>query len=419
MKNLPSVLTRLAVLVALVGPAAAQTVTYNDFSNPAGMSLNGMATLSGNDLRVAPSGLMNTGSAFYSSPLQVANGFDTTFTCRFTVTSGSGGSGMAFVIHNDPAATTALGAPAHALGYGVTTGTPPAITNSLVVEMDLFQDTNKNDPSGSHLSIHTGGLGANDQHENFSLGAYSTPTDMSSGALVHTIRVRYVPGTLEVYYDNSASPVISIPYTFAAGGTYTIGGNDGGLALIGGDSAYVGFTAAMPNTTAQLEHHDVLSWNFASTVPPIFPGNGADAAIELSLNGALSAGAAGQHVVQSTDLMSFRMFSPAGSLDGQPFALVATAYGTGMPPAGLSLLPGDPANVWIDPTNAFILLDGLSPTTPFIPTLVPGGFNWGPFPVPAGLSGLGVSISAQLFALAPGLNPVNIGVSDGLDLQFP
>ena len=50
-----------------------------------------------------------SGSAFYRSPRAVKNGFYTRASFKITA-SGSGGDGMAFVIHDDPAGESALGA---------------------------------------------------------------------------------------------------------------------------------------------------------------------------------------------------------------------------------------------------------------------------------------------------------------------
>lgn len=406
MRLMPIVL--LSLLFA--STALAQSFNYTDFSTTTGLTLNGMATQAGTALSVAPAGLRNGGSAYFATPVAVDQGFDTTFTFQISNVSGVGGSGLAFVIHNDPRADMHLGDPAWAMGYAEFAGNPgAAVTESLVLELDMFQDGNKMDPSSSHLSLHTNGSLANNAEETYSLGFYNTPTDMSDG-LVHSVRIVYIPGTLEIYYDNSASPVISVPYSFSTGGTWTNGTSVGGINLFAGQFAYVGFSASMPNTTAQLQDHNVLSWSFASSmaIPHNFPGNGADLAIDLSVNGTINQGQAGLHQIGATDTLAFTFSSPGGSLDGQPFGVAATVFNTGMPPVGI---PG--FNVYVDPANFVWLVDGFNPLNVLTPVLAPGGFSIGPYAVPASLTGGSQSLMIQLLTASPA-----IGLSDGMALSF-
>jgi hypothetical protein len=76
------------------------------------------------------------------------------------------------------------------------------------------------------------------------------------------MRITYAQGTLNVYLDNLTSPLLTIPWDFVSGGTWVVSNSPvGGLALIGGTSAYVGFSSA---TGGAWEHHDVLWWDWAS-----------------------------------------------------------------------------------------------------------------------------------------------------------
>ena len=152
-------------------------------------------------------------------------------------------------------------------------------------------------------------------------------------------------------------------------------------------------------------------------IPAAYPGNGADASIEVQLNGAVDGGVGGVHSVNPGDAMGFRFFSPTGSLDGEVLLLAAEIFSTGSPFLGTSLLPGDPTNLWLNPANAVIILNGLVASL-FQPTLAAGGFNFGPFPVPAVLTGGGNSIMMQLIVNAPGVNAVNLGLSDAVELQL-
>lgn len=408
----------LACAIALVLPLPAQTINFADFSNITSMSLNANAMQVGNDLRVAPSGNMSKGSAYYSSPLMVAGGFDTTFAFRITNTGTSGGSGMTFIIHADPAVTTAIGDHAWAMGYAEFNANPGnGINDSLVLELDCFRDTGHGDPSHSHLSLHTNGSGDNKAQETFSLGNWSTPTDMADG-MVHSVRIVYVPGTLDVYYDGSASPVLSVPYDFATGGTFMNGTPIGGLNLLTGGTAVVGFTASMPTVSSgQQQDHDVLSWSFTSTVPAAYPGNGGDVDLTVDINGAASTGPGGVHSIASTDMVTFIISSPGATLVGQPLLLAATGFSTGSPPSGISLTGGSP-DVWIGfPGNYLALADGILSGSGS-PTIAPGGTSIGPFAVPPSFVGVSLSSMIQGAGLSPGLNPFNIALTDGHELQF-
>ena len=416
MSRIPLVLIFVAATTAA---APGQFVNFPDFASLSALTLNANATQAGVDLRVAPSGNMSKGSAFYNTPLEVANGFDTTFAFRITNTGTSGGSGLTFAIHTDPALTNAIGDHAWAMGYAEFNANPGnGLNDSLVLEMDCFRDVGHGDPSHSHLSIHTNGSGDNKAQESYSIGSWSTPTDMADG-MIHTVRLIYAPGTLEVYYDGSAAPVISAAYDFSLGGTFTSGSPVGGINLLAGGTALVGFTASMPTVASgQQQDHDVLSWTWASAANPAYPGNGADLVCDVALNGASSAAPSGIHTVAPTDQVTFTIRSPAGSLDGQPFLLAASGFPTGSPPLGFSLV-GGPPDVWVSfPGNYLLLVDGiLNPLGP-PPTIATAGSVVGPYGVPPALVGVGLSYMLQAAAIAPGHNALNLGLADARELQF-
>jgi hypothetical protein len=261
-------MSRLLVGVTAFGlalmPASAQLINYPNFSSVAGLTLNVNAAQSGSVLRVVPSVLSQRGAAYYSTPVTVENGFDTTFTFQTSAPSGGGADCVAFIVHNDPRGTAAIGNHAGAMGYGAFATSPPgtAIANSLVVEFDTFAGSFNgfSDLSGNEISVHTGGVGDNSQSEGFSLGRV-TPATTFSNAAVHTARIHYVPGTLRVYLNNLTTPVLTVPYSFATGGTWVLapGGPVGGLALLPGGQAYVGFVAC---TGGSFENYDILSWKY-------------------------------------------------------------------------------------------------------------------------------------------------------------
>jgi hypothetical protein len=251
----------------LASASAAQSFNYVDFTNTTGLVLNGNATQTGVALHITSPLTTQKGSFWYSTPVNVAAGFDTTFAFRIAVPAGNlGADGMAFVIQNDPRGTAALADSGSDLGCYAEPTSPvgTAIANGLAIEIDTYQIVaGWNDPDANHISIHTNGTGDILGSETYSLGLYSPAVNMSDGAL-HTMRVHYQPGTLDVYLDNTTTtPSLSVPYSFATGGTWTAGGTVGGLNLIGGTNAYVGFTAA---TGGSWESHNALSWSFGPLV---------------------------------------------------------------------------------------------------------------------------------------------------------
>lgn len=327
------------------GVAGAQSFTYTDFTSVAGVNMVGLASQAGNILRlqdnVTPAvGGDNRGGAWYTQALCVSNGFDTTFTYRMHTPSTTGGSdGLAFVIQNDPGANfqqtnpapnvgagnTALGRHASAIGYGMFATSLPgeSIENSLAIELDTFNGgATWGDLDANHISVHTGGTGDNSQHENLSIGRADTATVVTNlnDAAVHTVRVVYTPGTLDVYLDGVLK--LTTPYSFATGGTYLIGGTAGGLNLIGGTSAYVGFTSGAGSAR---EFRDILSWTWASNcgAPPtsFCLGDGTGAACPCANVGAAGNGCANSSFAAGANLAASGVAGASAGTD----TLVLTA----------------------------------------------------------------------------------------------
>lgn len=247
----------LQVLALLAGStAAAQTFDYPSFASVSGLSLNGSAAVVTNQLRVSNNGSGDTGSVWRTVPVSVLEGFET----RFDFTISSNAEGLAFVIHGAPGGASTLGGSLWGMGYGFG-GTTAPISNSIAIEIDAIRDTFLNDTSSNEVSIHTTGSLGNSENEGVSI-ARATPTvDLSNNA-VHTLRIRYVPGVIEVFVDAQTAPLLSAPFTFQAGGVQLVGGNTGGLGLTG-NTAWVGFTSATPfGVTGQ--NATVRSWNWIS-----------------------------------------------------------------------------------------------------------------------------------------------------------
>jgi hypothetical protein len=272
--------------LAVSASASAQSFSYPDFTSTAGLNLLATATNAYSPvLRVhdratgGGTGGDNRGAAWYASPVEVVNGFDTTFEFNINDFAGSG-DGMAFVIQNDQTAgyvgtggafdvpgtgSMGIGRHAAACGYGAFAASLPgeSVDNSLAIEIDHYSNGAWGDLDDNHISIHTGGSGDNSTHEDQSIGRADNAAlgfVNLNGGVTHTLRVKYVPGTMEVYFNGNL--VLTSPYSFGTGGTYINGsGPVGGLNLIGGTHAYVGFTASSGGST---QNHDVISWSWDS-----------------------------------------------------------------------------------------------------------------------------------------------------------
>lgn len=257
----PTGVLALALVAGSATPALAD-FDFPDFTSIAGLTLNGAAVQSSPTLSITPPVRASAGSFWKSEAQTVANGFDSTFTFRIRNIAGSGSDGFAFLIQNSAAGTGAIGGTGGALGYAtneVFSSLPgnSGIENSLAIEFDGWDNTGDwgDFNSGQHISVQTNGLLDNRPSSGFSLGHYLAPTDWADGT-VHTGRITYAPGTMDIYLDNLTTPVLTVSVNLA-----TL------LNLSGGDSAFVGFTAGT-GALQDVERHEINSWQFGSTIIP-------------------------------------------------------------------------------------------------------------------------------------------------------
>jgi hypothetical protein len=237
----------------------------------------------GGGLRLTTANLNQHGSAWFSLQQPLSTGFTTAFQFQISSTNSCYGcvfpaDGMALVIQNDPAGTGALGYTGNGenLSYGnndVSTASGPgnAITNSLAIELDTFQNSNYSDPNGNHIAVQSCGpnnasvLTPNSADHDYmcpngnlaALALQSLPSGMSlSDGNVHTITVNYLPpgnctsgcNNLAVYLDSTL--ILQTTLNIATQ-----------LNLTGNGSAYLGFTAA---TGSLVQNNDMVSWSFSS-----------------------------------------------------------------------------------------------------------------------------------------------------------
>ena len=109
------------------------------------------------------------------------------------------------------------------------------IENSLAIEFDMWDNTGGWDDfnSSKNISVQTNGTQANRPSAAFSRGQVSPLADFGDGA-VHTVRLSYAPGILDIYLDNLVTPILTVNVDLATT-----------LALHNGSDAFVGFTAPL------------------------------------------------------------------------------------------------------------------------------------------------------------------------------
>ncbi|HKB05858.1 MAG TPA: PQQ-dependent sugar dehydrogenase [Gemmataceae bacterium] len=192
------------------------------FAGASGLQFNGSAGIVGATARLTDA-TMQAGSMFASGQVNVGR-FATTFDFRLTSALTNG---FAFVIQGG--ASTALGAGGSGLGY-------EGIGNSVAVKFDLIDD-----PVGSSTGLYTNGQSPTTG------GIDLVPIDLHSG---HTFRasIEYTGGTIQVSIRDlttgamaSQSYAVDIP------------------TLVGGPSAFVGFTGATGTLSAV---QDIVNWAY-------------------------------------------------------------------------------------------------------------------------------------------------------------
>jgi hypothetical protein len=246
-------------------------------------SPNHPSLTAGGGLRLTTANTNQHGSAWFNLQQPLSTGFTTAF--QFQISSANScygcafpADGMALVIQNDPAGTGALGysGDGQNMSYGnndVSTASGPgnAITNSLAIELDTFQNTNYSDPNGNHIAVQSCGpnnastLTPNSADHDYmcpngnlaKLALQTLPSGMSlSDANIHTITVNYLPpGTCTSSCNNFS---VYLDSTLILQATVNIATQ---LNLTGNGSAYLGFTAA---TGSSVENNDIVSWSFSS-----------------------------------------------------------------------------------------------------------------------------------------------------------
>jgi hypothetical protein len=210
--------------------------------------LNGSSIVSGTKLQITdanPAGY-EAGSAWYSVPANIQS-FTTDFSFQITPGTTPTADGMAFVIQGN--STSALGPEGGGLGYGPDAPTNPSTTKytpiakSVAVKFDLFDNAGEGVNS---TGVYTNGVSP------------TTPAvDMtSSGVDLHSGNVFKVHMT----YDGTTL-TMTITDTTNAAKTFTTSKPINIPSIVGGNTAFVGFTGGTGGLTAI---QGILTWTFAN-----------------------------------------------------------------------------------------------------------------------------------------------------------
>lgn len=241
-----------ASLLAVTVPAYATTITYNDFSSTAGLSINGNAAQVGNVLRVTPATMSQAGSVFSTNPITLGPtaSFSAAFQFRFsgaTVSDGKGvgADGLVFVVQTN---SNNVGTGGGGIGY---LGVP----NSVGIEFDTWNNGAVDGNSSNHVGIDVGG-------SINSIARAEVINDMNNGAIWSGwVDYNGASQLLEVRLsENGIRP-----------GTAILSVTRDLVAELGSPNAFVGFTSG---TGLAWANHDVLNLTFKDTFAPIGGGGG-------------------------------------------------------------------------------------------------------------------------------------------------
>jgi len=243
-----SLVVCLFVLACLGQPVFAD-ITFADFTSVSGITLNGNAAQSVDNLRLVDGNTPGEiGTAWFSTAQSLTGGFSTEF--QFSIGGEGGGAGtvgdgLAFVIQTGADGTAAIGTDGAQVGFG-------GIVNSLAVEFATNSIQN-------NVAFVSCGLGvANDAANSLcnlgtsvDLSSLGSPISLTDGS-THTADVSYVPGTLKISVDGQQVLIAGI----------TLGSEIG-------DPALVGFTAATgdansPAQYALTETARIFSWDLST-----------------------------------------------------------------------------------------------------------------------------------------------------------
>ncbi|HEY1648253.1 MAG TPA: chitobiase/beta-hexosaminidase C-terminal domain-containing protein [Terracidiphilus sp.] len=310
----------------------------NGFSNAAGLTFNGSAVASNDSrLQLTDGGLNEAGSVFWNAPIDI-QAFTTTFTFQL---SNAQGNGFTFTIQNN--APTALGGDSAGLGY-------QNIQNSVAVKFNFYNYENE---GGDSTGFYTDG----------------------EPPVLPTIDL--TPSGIELNSDDGMTATLTYDGTTltlklvdgVTGDTFTTSQAINIPQVVGGNTAYVGFTGGTGGLSASQK---ITSWTYSTqAVPPAFsPAAGTysaaqnvalssatpDAVIYYATDGSTPTAASTAYsaaiAVAASETINAVAISPTmGTSNAETAAYVINASSP-PPPAGAFTLSGTPVSIASPGSNA-------------------------------------------------------------------
>ena len=222
------------------GPSFHETTTEDGrtkivYLSPADFQLLGNATAvttpAGPAIRLTLNSTFQRGAAWLRTKQLLAPGFQAEFHFRIRPDGCFPADGLAFVLHNDPRGTLALGEAGGGMGY-------QNISRGLAVEFDTWDNNEYPDPNANHIGVMSSGLGLlSPSHATTTSLGFATPTQVLANTVQHRALIDYRPGSFDVFFDGGATPLIHLNTTLTS-----VRGVANLLDAEG--KAWVGFTAA-------------------------------------------------------------------------------------------------------------------------------------------------------------------------------
>ena len=254
MRKAAGVVAAAGSLVSM-GSAGALVISYPDFSDVSGFTLNGVTgglTPNAENVLRLTNTTGQSGSAFLSNPvvLDTDVSFSTYFQFRFTQPINSGADGLVFVVQTNAAN---VGGGGGGIGYA-------GIDNSVGVEYDNWNNGGGDANSANHTGINLNGSLTSDPiaTETTHPAILGTPFDNGD---VWNAWVDYNGAT------NTLETRLSLSDTRPSDAL--LSKNVDLVPVLGQQQAFIGFTSG---TGAAGAHHDVLNWEFRTEFDPIDPG---------------------------------------------------------------------------------------------------------------------------------------------------
>ena len=228
-----------SVITISSGGTGTAAINFGSGFTAAGMQFNGHTKLNATRLQLTDTTAQNeSASAFWTTPVNVQS-FTNDFTFQLTSPTADG---FTFTIQNT--GITALGPGGGGLGFGPdTAGGAPGIGKSVAVKFDLYSNTGE--------GINSTGLYTNGASPTTPATAIAGNVNLHSGDIMKT----------HITYDG-ATLTLTITDTVNTAQTFTTSFAVNIPSIVGGNSAFVGFTAGTGGSTATQE---ILTWTYSAS----------------------------------------------------------------------------------------------------------------------------------------------------------